>query len=99
MAFELIEPLAAGAGGSMLGVLLAYWGLKTRLDSFEKALQHFVTDKEFSATVHALTQRIDNSVARFNRVDTNLEVMLKILMDDRLTRKQHIENTQERGGQ
>jgi len=77
---ELWPPAAAGAGGSFFGMLIAWLGIKSRLDTIEKTLETVVREKECQARTIALTQRVDNSVSRFNRVDANIEVVRELLL-------------------
>ena len=76
----IVEPILSAAGGSFLGVLIAYLALKSRLDNLEKAIGSFVNEKECSARHMAMSQRIDNAANRFDRIDTKLEVMVQMLM-------------------
>ena len=80
---ELWPTAASGAGGSILGMVVAWLGIKTRLDTIEKTLEMVVREKECQARTTALTQRVDNSVSRFNRVDANIEVVRELLLKSR----------------
>ena len=77
---EIIPPVASAAGGSLLGVLIAYMGLKSRIDSMEKHLETYVTNRECGAKHDSVTQRMDNASNRFDRIDTKLEVLVQMAM-------------------
>ena len=79
---EFIPPAAAGAGGGFFGMLISWLGIKSRFDAIEKKLDTLVGEKECRARTQALTQRVDNSVSRFNRVDANIEVIRELLLKD-----------------
>ena len=79
-----LEPIVtgiAGAGGGIVGMVVAWLGIKARMDSIEKTLEKLVHSGECDAHRGAMTQRIDNSISRFNRVDANIEVITRMLVD------------------
>lgn len=81
MEADLLASLGTSAGGGLFGALLAYLGIKQRIDSLEKAIAEMVTSRECSARAGGLSQRIDNSVDRFSRIDANIEIIRQMLMD------------------
>lgn len=78
---EILTSLGTSAGGGFLGAIIAYFGIKARIDSLERALGELVTDRECKARSGALSQRMDNSVDRFSRIDANIEIIRQMLMD------------------
>jgi len=79
---ETLQTLASSAGGGFMGVVVAWLAIKTRLDALEKAIEKLVTNKECDARTHALSQRVDNGSARFNRIDANVEVIRQLLINN-----------------
>ena len=73
----------AGAGSGIIGVLMAWLGIKSRLDTIEKKVDTVVSERECQARSAALAQRVDNSVSRFNRIDTNIEVLRELILKSR----------------
>ena len=78
---ETVTTAVAGAGGGVVGMVVAWLGIKARMDSMEKTLEKLVHSTTCDANRRAMTQRIDNSISRFNRVDANIEVITKMLID------------------
>ena len=83
---EQLLTLGAGGGGGLIGALVAWFGIRSRLDAMEKSLEARVTEKECAAAQRAqatvasgLSQRIDNSVERFTRIDANIERIRQML--------------------
>jgi 1-deoxy-D-xylulose 5-phosphate reductoisomerase len=73
----IIEPVAAGAGGSIFGAIVAWMGIKSRLDNIDRALGLLVSEKECLARTGALQQRVDNATDRFDRIDVKLDALLQ----------------------
>jgi len=78
---EILETVGSGAGGGFLGALLAWLGIKARMDSIDKGIATLVTERECLARTTALTQRVNNATDRFNRIDANIEYIRKLLED------------------
>jgi len=94
MEADLLASLGTSAGGGLLGALLAYFGIKQRMDSLEKTLTEMVTNRECNARHGGLSQRIDNGLDRFSRIDANIEIIRQMLMSSahgRSESKGHIE--------
>jgi len=83
MESEIFGTIGSGAGGGMVGALIAWWGLKGRIDSLEKIISTMVSHGEFIATISGLSQRINNSMDRFNRIDANIELIRQLLLTAR----------------
>ena len=80
MEAELLASLGTSAGGGLLGALLAYLGIKQRMDSLEKTLSEMVTSRECTARSGGIVQRLENSLDRFSRIDANIEIIRQMLM-------------------
>jgi hypothetical protein len=87
MEADLLASLGTSAGGGLLGALLAYLGIKSRLDSIERVLADMVTSRECVARSGGLSRRLDNSIDRFSRIDANIEVIRQMLMNSAHTSK------------
>ena len=90
MEADLLASIGTSAGGGLLGALLAYLGIKARLDSIEKSMTEMVTTRECAARSGGIVQRLENSLDRFSRIDANIEIIRQMLMSsahDRSERK------------
>ena len=78
---ETLQNVGSGAGGGLLGVILTWFGLKSRLDSMEKTVEGLVTEKICEARTKALVQRIDNARDRFDKIDLKLESLHQVTVN------------------
>jgi len=88
MESEIFGTIGSGAGGGLIGALIAYLGIKTRLDSLEKGILTMVSQRECAAVSAGLSQRVNNAADRFSRIDANIEVLRQILVHQNMVAKQ-----------
>jgi tetrahydromethanopterin S-methyltransferase subunit G len=78
---DLLESVGSGAAGGAIGAIIAWVGIKARLDNIEKLIEHVVTEATCDARTKALSQRVNNATDRFDRIDSKIEIILKLLID------------------
>lgn len=78
---DLLTTGGAGVGGSLLGALLAFLGLKTRIDAAEKKICTLNNNVVYEATCqarhHGFEQRFDDQAELLKEVRTDIKSILR----------------------
>ena len=74
---ETIKTIGAGAGSGILGVILAFFGLKSRINSIDRKLEHVVYDDTCKATVTGIEKQLNTVTDLLKEQRTDIKELLK----------------------
>jgi len=77
MDIETIKNVGIGGGGGIVGVLLAFFGFKSRLDNIDRKLEHVVYEDTCDATVAGIEKQLETQTELMKEQRDDIKELLK----------------------